>query len=95
MKNRTSRQIVRLWQLEDLLLRHPHGLSVAQIAVRMELPYLKIVYRDLLTLSECGVPLTQDGPRFAILDTHTRPGYRQQILTKSQKSVSSVSPKTP
>ena len=59
--NRTS----RLRQLEELLLLAPDGMSVVELAARLQVTR-RTVYRDIDFLSAQGVPLWQGDGRFGL-----------------------------
>ena len=83
---RIRTQVLRLYKLEELLLTRSAGMTAAQMAAELH-TYPRTIYRDLLTLSEIGVPLYQEenhGP-FKILGTYTRPSYRHQILNQQSE----------
>lgn len=70
----TTRTRQRLRNLEALLLNHPDGLSVSELAVELTVTR-QTVYNDLDRLSLDGVPVSEDNGRY-FLDSSYRPAIR-------------------
>lgn len=71
---RAEHRAIRLVRLILLLDAHrPYGLSVQEIAEKMDIPYRQ-VFRDLDGVERIGVPLiTEERGRYRILDTYPLP----------------------
>lgn len=70
----TTRTRQRLRNLEALLLSHPDGLSVSELAVELTVTR-QTVYNDLERLSLDGVPVSEENGRY-FLDPSYRPAIR-------------------
>jgi proteasome accessory factor B len=67
--SRLASRTSRLRQIEEVLLLAPDGLSVPELARRLNVNR-RTIYRDVEFLSEQGVPLWQETGRFGINRTH-------------------------
>lgn len=64
---------VRLVQIQHFLHRNPRGLTTRELADLCKV-CIRTIQRDLQALqSDLGIPLTQDGDRYGILDTYLLP----------------------
>lgn len=77
---RTRTQIIRLYKMEELLMRSHLGLTVIEIS-RNFCVDRKTIYRDLLLFEELGIPLYKEDGRYKIMGTYTIPSYREKIAT--------------
>lgn len=63
----------RLMQMQWLLYKNPDGLTSRELAELCQI-HVRSIRRDLLDLqADLGVPITQDGDRYAILDGYALP----------------------
>lgn len=70
---RAATRSTRLARMQYLLYHAPKGLTARELAKRLDVS-LRTIQRDLRTLeSEMGVPLTQEGLRYGILETYILP----------------------
>ncbi len=64
---------VRLAQIQHLLHKNPHGLTTRELANLCGV-CMRTIQRDLLCLqSDLGIPITQDGDRYGILESYILP----------------------
>jgi len=65
----------RLEKIEALLCRAPRGLTTAELAGQCQASQ-RTIQRDLVSLERLGVPLTQEGRRYGLLDAYQLPRVR-------------------